>query len=205
MREKRNDKIFQLKISLNGIRPLIWRRILIPSTATFWDLHIAIQNVFGWFDCHLHQFLIRGKLRSDQWQYIHLSWQDDWGGDDSFLDERKIKLNEWFGKKIKSLVYEYVFGDSWEHTITLEKQLPHEQVKYPMLVAGKRACPPEDCGSIPGYEHFCEVMKKKSSDEYKELSEWYGGDYDPEKFDPEEVEFEDPRKYYAEYKRTHEI
>lgn len=91
------------------------------------------------------------------------------------------------------MIYVYDFSDNWEHEIILEKILPKEvRVKYPICLEGKLACPPEDCGSIPGYYHGIETLKDK---EDKDFLEWLG-DWDPNYFDPKEVVFSDPKKSF---------
>lgn len=86
------------------------------------------------------------------------------------------------------LIYEYDFGDGWEHKIRIEKILPAEKGKrYPVCLAGKRACPPEDCGGPPGYERLLEVLRDPKHEEYEETLEWLGGPFDPEAFDVNEV------------------
>lgn len=91
-----------------------------------------------------------------------------------------------------SAYYVYDFGDSWEHEIRLEKILPREKRKYPACIAGKRACPPEDCGGIWGYEEFLEIIKDPEHEEYEDMLDWVGGEFDPEHFDIEDVQFDDP-------------
>ena len=91
--------------------------------------------------------------------------------------------------------YEYDFGDSWEHKVVLEKIIPAEEgEKYPKCIAGKRACPPEDCGGIWGYEELLNIMSNPKHPKYKERKEWLGGKLEPEKFDPKAVVFEDPKE-----------
>jgi hypothetical protein len=85
-------------------------------------------------------------------------------------------------------LYEYDFGDSWEHEVLVEKILPREQGKrYPVCLTGKRACPPEDCGGIWGYAEFLEAINDPQHPEHEEMREWVGGEFDAEAFDPDEV------------------
>ena len=91
--------------------------------------------------------------------------------------------------------YTYDFGDNWEHKIPLEKILPRDKnIEYPACIAGKRACPPEDCGGIWGYEEFLEAINNPDHEEHEEMLEWVGGEFDPEHFDVSEVSFDDPDK-----------
>ena len=82
------------------------------------------------------------------------------------------------------MVYEYDFGDSWEHLVALEQVLAHEpRARYPVILAGKRACPPEDCGGVHGYYHLLEVLASPGHAEHRDMVEWVGGSFDPEAFD----------------------
>lgn len=88
-------------------------------------------------------------------------------------------------RKGQKLLYEYDFGDGWEHEVILEKFLPIDPAaKYPVCLAGARACPPEDCGGFPGYADIMAALKApEKTDGRKELLEWVGGGYNPERFD----------------------
>jgi len=188
--KKKFNKVYQFKITLRGIRPPIWRRILVPGTYTFWDLHVAIQSAMGWLDCHLHQFEI---VNPSLFGISTIGMPAEEYEDMEILPGWKHKITKWFSMENKKAYYVYDFGDYWEHTVELEKILPRDQnVDYPICIKGKRACPPEDCGSVPGYEQLCELMKNKDDEEYEEMVEWLGEEYDPEHFNPEDVRFEDP-------------
>ncbi|HYA40778.1 MAG TPA: plasmid pRiA4b ORF-3 family protein, partial [Syntrophobacteraceae bacterium] len=98
-------------------------------------------------------------------------------------------------------VYEYDFGDCWLHDVLLEAILLKEQgVKYPRCIDGKRACPPEDCGGVPGYHRVLEILGNPDHDEYQETIDWVKGQtrggrtYQPDKFNPEKVHFDNPKK-----------
>jgi hypothetical protein len=121
------------------------------------------------------------------------------GNDEDFdrevLPELKQKLVDFFSMESRSAVYTYDFGDNWEHKIQLEKILPREEgVTYPICIKGKRACPPEDCGGIWGYAELLEILGNPNHEEYEEMLEWLGGEFDPEHFDVEEISFGDPEK-----------
>ena len=176
----KSDQIYQIKITLKNSQPPIWRRIQVRSNITLNMLHEILQVVMPWEDYHLHQFIINGKL-----------FDIDEDGYDGFVeteDERKYKLNQIIpGKKFR-FIYEYDFGDSWEHILLVEKILPaEEKVYYPRCITGERACPPEDIGGIFGYYRFLEILKDPDHPEYEEMKDWVGEDFDPEKFDIEKV------------------
>jgi hypothetical protein len=166
--------VYQLKVTLRHSRPPIWRRALVPSNLTLFQFHNDLQALMGWTDSHLHQFEAAGKL---------------YGTPDPELgpereDERKVRLNEVMRQPKDQMVYEYDFGDSWEHDIVLEKILPPEpNVRYPVVIDGKRACPPEDVGGIPGYENLLEVIRDPHHPDYEEMIDWAGDEFDPEAFD----------------------
>jgi hypothetical protein len=77
--------------------------------------------------------------------------------------------------------------------VKLEKVLYREEgTVYPVLVKGKRACPPEDVGGPPGYERFLKILRDQSHPEHDRMVEWSGEGFDPEHFDPDDVDFDDP-------------
>jgi hypothetical protein len=104
-------------------------------------------------------------------------------------DASKVKLSQIVRGEKQKFTYEYDFGDSWEHEILIEKILqPEAGVRYPVCITGKRACPPEDCGGIWGYADLLETIKNPDDEEYEEMMEWLGGDFDPEAFDLDSID-----------------
>ena len=185
------DHVFQFKVTLKGIKPPIWRRIIIPSDYDFWDLHVAIQDAFGWLDCHLHEFSVRQPfMRMD----LRIGIPDGEGFDDNMvLPGSAILLAQHLTLANRRVSYVYDFGDDWEYDILLEKILPRDKSEaYPLCTGGRRAGPPEDCGGIPGYEQLLEALADPVHPEHTSLSEWVGEGFDPESFDKDEVEFDDP-------------
>ncbi|AKB78433.1 TnpR protein [Methanosarcina horonobensis HB-1 = JCM 15518] len=182
--------IYQLKLSMKGIVPQIWRRIQVPENYTFLDLHYAIQAAMNWEDYHLHEFemlnLKTGKLdrigtKSDDYEDFY---------DESLVPEKKTKISNYFTLENKEALYRYDFGDNWQVKVRLEKILPRkEEVEYPVCTAGKRAAVPEDIGGIWGYENMLEILKDPEHEEYEDTIEWLGEDFDPEYFDPKDVSF----------------
>lgn len=201
LKQKKSKIVFQFKITLREIKPVIWRRIQVPATYSFWDLHVAIQGAMGWTDSHLHEFKIinpeDGKLHT---MTIFLDGEPYC--DDLCFDDDK-KIYDYFSEKNKEAFYLYDFGDGWEHDIVLEQILPKiTGEKYPKIINGERACPPEDCGSTPGYENFVAIMKNKRHPEYKEMLEWHGKKYDAADWRPAYVRFDSPRVRYKEVFET---
>ncbi len=194
---KKNNLVYQFKISLLNIEPEMWRRIQVPGGYTFWDLHVAIQDSMGWQDRHLHVFrlirkgnrkpLIIGIPTEENAKYVLPDWE--------------VSLSEWLDEPGAAMIYEYDFGDGWEHNILLEAvMLKEEGAVYPKCVGGERACPPEDCGGPPGYEELLEILGDPENERYEEYMEWLchiakdNSRFDPERFKPEEIKFDDPKK-----------
>ncbi len=178
------SKVYQFKITLKDTRPPVWRRIQVPETFTFWDLHCAIQDAMGWLDMHLHAFRIFNPkigIKSE------IGMPDpEFEFDRNTLPGWKQHISKWFTPVNSRAAYMYDFGDGWDHQIDLEKILPCEAgVKYPCCIAGKRACPPEDCGGTYVYREICNG-KPEHRKEYP--------DFDPDDFNPEEIVFSDSRK-----------
>jgi len=192
--KKRFDKVYQFKITLKGIKPPIRRRIQVPETYTFWDLHVAIQDAMGWEDYHLHEFEMRHPSTGENVRIGTPTEEAEFFGQE-IISEHHQKIADWFSMENRIANYTYDFGDNWEHKIQLEKILPRDKnIEYPACIAGKRACPPEDCGGIWGYEEFLEAINNPDHEEHEEMLEWVGGEFDPEHFDVNEVSFDDPDK-----------
>ncbi len=195
----KNADVYQLKISLNNIKPPIWRRILIPANSNFWALHVAIQDAFGWIGYHLHQFII-GPIRDRNVTIISMPNPEyDPSVRENELDEVQTKIYQHISEEQKTAKYIYDFGDDWVHQIKLEKIIPFDDsAHYPQLVKGKRACPPEDSGGPYNYQQNIEILKDKDHEYHQETLERFGVDsydeLDLESFDPEAVVFNDPEE-----------
>ncbi len=173
-------QIYQLRVTLSGSHPPIWRQIQVRCDITLAKLHRILQAVMGWTDSHLHQFSIRGK------QYGIPDESDI--GLRKAIDERKYKLRDVVPDLNLHFTYEYDFGDLWEHELLVEGILaPQAGVRYPVCLAGARACPPEDVGGIAGYENFLAAINNPRHPEHQEYLEWIGDSFDPEAFDADEV------------------
>lgn len=190
--KKKFEKVYQFKITLKGIKPPIWRRIQVPETYRFWDLHIAIQDSMGWTDTHLHHFEI---VNPSTGMREEIGIPDEDFIDTAILSGWKRKIANYFSSENNKAEYIYDYGDNWEHTIKLEKILPHEEgIKYPICIDGARECPPEDCGGPWGYEDFLNAIMNPTHERHEEFLDWIGGDFDPEGFNREEIVFDDPKK-----------
>jgi hypothetical protein len=180
---KNDMRVFQLRISLMDSEPEIWRRVLVPEDYSLGDLHDVIQIAMGWENAHLHGF--RQKDRSFGPK-----------GPDSFeneQDEEEVLLSDVLKKSGSKILYEYDFGDSWEHVVSLEKVLKLDATTaLPSCMEGENACPPEDVGGIWSYNSIVHSLSHDDDEDEEcdideELLEWMGDDFSPERFDMNEV------------------
>lgn len=164
----------QLRIELEWLKPVIWRRVRVPASITLGTLHQVIQIVMGWTDSHLHEFTINA---------LRYGLTDpDWELPDEIITETKIRLGAALSGS-KTFAYLYDFGDSWEHQLKVEKTLPAEILSHPVCDAGEHACPPEDVGGTSGYVDFVHAVLDAAHPEHREMLEWCGGAFDPYAFD----------------------
>lgn len=188
----RFKQVYQFRIQLREVKPPIWRRIQVPETYTFWDLHVAIQDAMGWFDCHLHVFQIPDPVSNRRVEFGIPD--DDLHGDDRReLPGWEYQIADYFSPTNPVAAYTYDFGDNWRHTVTLEEVLPKvKRGRYPRCLDGARACPHEDCGGPPGYDRLLRILKKPSHEDYEDMRAWVGEGFDPDAFNPARVSFQDP-------------
>jgi Plasmid pRiA4b ORF-3-like protein len=186
---KTDPWVYELRITLQEIRPPIWRLIQVPSTLRQCCLHDALQAVIGWTDSHLHQFEKDGK----HWGVPeHL--EDD---EIDIIDEGHTKVSDILTTPGDSMLYVYDFGDNWRHSVVLEKILPASAMMVgPVCIAGERHCPPEDVGGVPGYQEFLEIVFDPSHEDFNHYVQWAGGPspvnqsvgrFQPEEFDLQAV------------------
>jgi Plasmid pRiA4b ORF-3-like protein len=171
------DAIATLRIEIKHIEPLIWRRVAVRNSTSFAALHKVIQATMGWLDYHLWEFVVdEQKFGVPDPDRPHVK-----NGATTLLATLIASGTTEFG-------YVYDFGDNWEHRIVVEQISSTEtSAKYPRFLGGERRCPPEDCGGPPGYFDFIENVTNKRSKRAKEALEWYGGPYDPEDIDVEQI------------------
>lgn len=170
-KEKLPMKVYQIKVSLNEIKPSIWRRFLVKDTTTLPALHKILQTVMGWTNSHLHHFVVDGEVYSEP----------DEDNEIEYIDYRKTRISDVMDSVNDEMTYEYDFGDGWEHTLILEKVIDSDpDMKDPVCLAGERNCPPEDCGGAYG---FMEILKNLNHEEYETWKTWVGEEYDSERFD----------------------
>ena len=169
--------LYQLKITLIYSDPAIWRRVVVPANFKLDRLHQVIQRVMPWTDSHLHQFIVGRTCYGRP--------------DPEFADKGSETLNEKHytiadiapGAK-KKFIYEYDFGDGWEHEIVVEKVLPPDAgFKRVICLAGENACPPDDCGGIGGYYEMLKIIADPKHPDHGHMKEWLGGERDLARFD----------------------
>lgn len=177
--------IYQIKVTLKGAKPPIWRRIQVRSGATLGELHEVIQAAMGWANSHLHHFIV-GKTPNLRFIGAPGPYEDD-----DMLDEEnegQVVISQVLSTTKTKIVYEYDFGDSWEHEVVLEESMDAEAgADYPRCIAGENACPPEDVGGVWGYVNFLQVINNPEHNQREEFLEWVGGTFDSEEFDLDAV------------------
>jgi len=175
MPAKKNRSIYQIKVTLQGIRPQIWRRIEVWEDITLAQLHRVLQIVMNWEDCHLHEFRIGGRA------YSVPDPEDDLY-ERKVIDEKRIRLADVVSDIGTRFEYIYDFGDNWRHHLQLEAMLaPDPQTVYPRCIGGKRAAPPEDVGGTIGYAGYLKAIADPDHEDHENMLEWRGP-FDPESF-----------------------
>lgn len=170
------DRILEIKVTLRHLDPPVWRRIRLSSAITFAQLQDTLQVTMGWKDKHLHEF---------EANTVRYGVSD--GMRPEVADERRVRLGEFLKSPGDSFGYWYDFGDDWWHDVVFEREVRADPgVKYPQVVAGERACPPEDCGGPHYFPEFLEALRNPKHPRHKELKKWVGGGFDPEAFDVHE-------------------
>jgi hypothetical protein len=175
-KQDRSEVIVQIKVKLLGVtKPPVWRRLQLPAGTRLDHLHDIIVAAFGWQGYHMHVFT---------------SGPEEFGLPDpelGFTDERRVSLGELIGGIGDRLRYTYDFGDDWEHEIVVEDLLDADpDTRYPVLVAAKGACPPEDCGGPWGYADLKEILADPSHEQHQEMLDWLGLE-NPSEFDPNTI------------------
>ena len=171
----------EFEVSLRSITPRIWRRFQITVNATFLDLHQAIQYSFGWEQSHLWEFHTPGRDR----EVIAGIPPDSllWSAEENAPDAGAVRLTRYFGTAAEC-VYWYDFGDDWLHRVKLRQRISSDDLFARRLLAGRRSCPPEDCGGVGGYARLVEFLRTGADpweDDTDELKAWVG-DWQPDGF-----------------------
>lgn len=164
------EEAVELTVTLRDITPPIWRRLVVPTSLTLGQTHTVFQTAMGWLDAHLHSFEVGGVLYGDVEDFA-----DEFGEEDSttLADVRREHT---------AFVYEYDFGDGWQHDVVMGAAIELPGPVVPHVVDGARACPPEDCGGPWGYQHLVDVMADPQHEDHATLLDWTDGGFDPEAF-----------------------
>lgn len=174
-------EVYQLKVTLQGTKPPVWRRILVDGASTLDHLHEVVQAAFGWCDDHLHEFEADGSV----YGMPNPMWADLGR---TVIEEHAVRLDA-IAVAGSTLSYTYDLGDRWEHRMVVEKVTPAQLgITVPACLGGRRACPPEDCGGPWGYAYLLEVLADPDHPEHDERRAWLGGPFDPDAFDRADVD-----------------
>jgi hypothetical protein len=176
----------RVHIEVDEIEPPIWRRLELAGDLNLAELHDVLQTAMGWTDSHLHNFLASRDRRVPP---ILTDFDEEEG--DEGLNERDVRLDQVLQEVGDEFYYAYDFGDGWEHAIRLEEVLAYDDsLPRARLLAGGRACPPEDCGGAGGYADLVDAVTHgpRTADQRERLM--WAGDWDPEAFSIEETEKE---------------
>jgi hypothetical protein len=190
------SEVADLHIELVYSDPSIFRTVTVPTKIRLHHLHDVIQCIFPWEHFHRHSFYIQGL------EYQHPNQIDDNGFGPRPKNEKIIKLSDVIDMDIGSFLYTYDFGDDWKHSIKINKiygvQEPKEMLK---LLGGSNAAPPEDSGGIHGYENFKEIISDPTHQEFENMMEWVGEDFDPKFFDEKKISLrlDSLRDHYSRY------
>ena len=170
-----------LRIEVEDIEPLIWRRVAVPTSMNLKAVHDVIQAAMGWLDCHLWEFTANERKYS-----LLIPNDPEWNG--RITDAATTKLSMLVATGVTNISYVYDMGDNWQHRIIVEKLMPTEPgARYPLFLGGERRCPPEDCGGFPGYYEFLDNITSKQSKKRKAALDWYGRPYDPDDIDEKQI------------------
>jgi hypothetical protein len=173
------DAVYQLRIELLDLRPAIWRQILVRGSVELSRLHVILLITMGWDGGHVHEYVIGDKNYGEVDPLFRSNVPDD----PPLLDEAEATLAAALGER-KSFTYVYDYGDNWQHRVKVEKILPADpDLRSPLCLDGRNACPPEDVGGGPGYIEFLEAIRDPSHEDHHEQLEWCGGSFDPDAFD----------------------
>jgi hypothetical protein len=175
------EDIGNLRVELEDIEPLIWRRVAVRTSMNLKAVHSVIQVAMGWLDCHLWKF-----AAGDSKYGMLIPDDPDWN--ERIKDAATTKLSALLTTGVREVGYVYDMGDNWQHRIIVEKLKAAEPgALYPQFLGGERRCPPEDCGGIPGYYEFLGNIASKECKQRQAALNWYGGPYDPDEIDEQKI------------------
>lgn len=166
--------IYQLKITLQGIAPPVWRRIQVQGGVSLNKLHRIFQATIGWENRHLYEFIV-GNFHFGE-HHPEYSYE--------MKSDNAAKLYQVVTSAGAKFTYVYDFSARWEHELLVENIMTSAMgLRYSLCLAGERASPPEDCASVGGYANFLEAIRDPGHKEHEALRDWIGDAFDPESFD----------------------
>jgi Plasmid pRiA4b ORF-3-like protein len=171
--------VYQLHIELKYLKPAVWRRVLVPASIKLPKLHVVLLLAMGWDGGHMHEFMFGDTNYGVP--------DPDFPSDPPMLNEARASLGKALGA-LKSFTYIYDYGDNWQHRVKVEKVLPPDpELRSPICLDGRNACPPEDVGGVPGYIEFLDAIIDPAHEEHQRLLDWCGGSFDPAAFDLQDL------------------
>ncbi|MEI4234482.1 plasmid pRiA4b ORF-3 family protein [Roseovarius sp. D22-M7] len=172
-----SETVARIRIELEDTDPLVWRELDVPLSTTLAAMHDIIQVVMDWWDYHLYEFEIAGRIYG-------VPSSDDEIYERKVYQARALRLGTVLERGVRAFLYVYDFGDNWRHRITVgEVRQGDAGVEYPRFIAGARRAPPEDVGGITGFEEFLEAVSDPEHEDHERMLEWYGKPFDPEDID----------------------
>lgn len=167
------QSVFQFRIQLNDVNPVVWRRLLVPGSVRMAKLSEMLLAAVGWTNSHLHAFRVgdvRYGMNFDEYP-------------DGEIDEKQVTVLQALRDECR-FVYDYDFGDGWEHDVVIEElSWIYLGLKFGVCIDGQNSCPPEDVGGRWGYTEFLEAIADPDHDEHERYLAWVGGSFDPAAFD----------------------
>lgn len=175
------DQIARIRIELEHVEPLIWRRVAVGVSTNLRALHELIQAVMPWESTHLYEFTIGDRVYGEP-------DPDDALWDRKVYQAKGLRLSTLINRGLAEFVYTYDFGDDWRHRVVIEAVEPAApHTDHPVFLGGERRCPPEDVGGPPGFMDFLEAMANRSHPEHSHMARWYGGPFHPTDFAEAEI------------------
>ena len=176
-----SETVAVIRIELEDVEPLIWRRAAVPASITLKGLHDVIQAAMGWFNCHMWEFSVGDRIYG-----MPFPDDEDWGR--RVYRAKGMRLAKLAEDGVERFDYNYDFGDDWRHRVVIEAVRAAEPgMLYPQFLGGERRCPPEDVGGMPGYYEFLDAIAKPKSKAGRDALDWYGQAYDPDDIDEEQI------------------
>ncbi|MDR2140248.1 MAG: plasmid pRiA4b ORF-3 family protein [Deltaproteobacteria bacterium] len=187
--------LYSFRIELKRITPKIWRDFYVPADTDLLEFHRLLARVMGWHGRHLFFFVIGGveyynpNLGRESEPGLLNIYIEEEEGEAPFKDLDEITLDSLGLKEGDKIQYVYDMGDDWEHVITVKSlnYVPAKLKQRRGCLGGARACPPEDCGGVPGYQRVLAAVADPEHKGIDDISSWVNASYDPTGFDPDRV------------------